>query len=233
MLFELFPGCKATVRRHGRARSVRFKVRHPGVVEVVVPPQLQLSQLPAIVARHETWLRTTLQQLESERPVQEPPESIDLPAVGERWPVEYRAGCRRALCRERAGRLYVEYAEGDDWRPPLLRWLQRRAKQLLPVLLETVSTELGLVYRQVSIRGQRTRWGSCSSNGTISLNRNLLFLEPELVDYLLVHELCHTRHLNHSTAYWTLVERYRPDYRPLDRRLRKAARELPGWLAAR
>jgi len=84
---------------------------------------------------------------------------------------------------------------------------------------------------KVQVRLQRTRWGSCSSNGTISLNASLLLLEPALVGYLMVHELSHLRCLNHSAKYWRHVERFVPDYRSLDRRLAEAWTELPLWVA--
>jgi predicted metal-dependent hydrolase len=82
------------------------------------------------------------------------------------------------------------------------------------------------------MRLQRTRWGSCSAQRTVSLNAALLLLEPELVRYLMVHELCHLRWLDHSRRYWRLVERFEPDFRALDRRLTEAWRELPAWLFA-
>jgi predicted metal-dependent hydrolase len=82
------------------------------------------------------------------------------------------------------------------------------------------------------MRLQRTRWGSCSAQRTVSLNAALLLLEPELVRYLMVHELCHLRCLDHSRRYWRLVERFEPDFRTLDRRLTDAWPLLPPWLFA-
>ena len=76
---------------------------------------------------------------------------------------------------------------------------------------------------------QRTRWGSCSAQGTISLNASLLFVEPAVTGYLLVHELSHLRHLNHSRSFWRLVERFEPDYRRLDRALSESWTRVPAW----
>jgi predicted metal-dependent hydrolase len=81
----------------------------------------------------------------------------------------------------------------------------------------------------VQVRLQRTRWGSCSSSGTVSLNAALLFLEPNVVRYLFVHELCHLVALNHSRKFWTEVARHEPDYEALDRRLTQAWHEIPLW----
>ncbi len=95
--------------------------------------------------------------------------------------------------------------------------------------LARVARELDIVPRRVQVRTQKTRWGSCSSTGTVSINACLLFLEPALVRYLMVHELCHLRHLNHSQRYWRLVERFEPDYRLLDKRLGEAWADVPFW----
>ncbi len=96
--------------------------------------------------------------------------------------------------------LLVQGSIGDAvaWPNAFKKWLTQRAKENLIPWLKRVSDETELPYSSVSIRQQQTRWGSCSSRGSISLNARLLFLPPELVTYVLVHELCHTRYLNHS-----------------------------------
>ena len=99
----------------------------------------------------------------------------------------------------------------------------------LPPWLEQTGTELGLRYHRCTIRGQKTRWGSCSSRKTISLNYKLLFLPPHLVRYLFVHELCHTRHLNHSARFWGLVQEKEPLYESLEADLTDGSRYVPLW----
>jgi hypothetical protein len=125
----------------------------------------------------------------------------------------------------------VVTAECDGQRRALLKgWLLRRAKQQLPTWLRETSRELELPFGDVAIRGQRTRWGSCSAAGNINLNYGLLFLPPDLVRYLFVHELCHTVHLNHSPRYWALVQSKEPHYKILERALKQAAHTVPAWL---
>ncbi|MCH8302959.1 MAG: M48 family metallopeptidase, partial [Proteobacteria bacterium] len=79
-------------------------------------------------------------------------------------------------------------------------------------------------------RAQRRCWGSRSCSGTISLNLCLLFLAPELLRYLLIHELCHGRHMNHSKRFWKRVACFEPEYRSRDRALTESWRQVPGWL---
>jgi predicted metal-dependent hydrolase len=113
----------------------------------------------------------------------------------------------------------------------LLRsWILREARTHLHPWLFRVAELVGEVPERVQMRLQRTRWGSCSAQRTVSLNAALLLLPPELVRYLMVHELCHLRWLDHSRRYWRLVERFEPDFRGLDRRLTEAWTELPPWL---
>jgi predicted metal-dependent hydrolase len=80
------------------------------------------------------------------------------------------------------------------------------------------------------LRRQRTRWGSCSAKGTISLNMCLMFQRPAVVRYLLVHELCHRRQLNHSPRFWSLVESFEPQWRVLDAELLRGWQNVPAWV---
>ena len=87
--------------------------------------------------------------------------------------------------------------------------------------------ELDVSWARLTVRAQRTRWGSCSSRGNISLNWRLVLLPSQLADYVLAHELAHLREMNHSPAFWGLVERVVPDYRERRRALDRLARTLP------
>lgn len=221
------------LRRHPRAKYVRLKIHPPGRVEVVVPPGFDERNLPGILDRHAAWVEERLLQLHGQ-PIKllQPPSEINLQAIDEQWRVEYqpRSGVRSG-CRESPGRRLVITADSDKQRRDLLkRWLLRKAKQQLVPWLQETSLELELPFGGVAIRGQRTRWGSCSAKGDINLNCALLFLPPDLVRYLFVHELCHTVHLNHSPRYWALVQSKEPHYKTMERGLKKAAHEVPAWL---
>lgn len=222
-----------TLRRSPRARYVRFRVHPWGAVEVVVPQRFDERRLPALIAQQEPWVERTLARLAAVRPLQpmtaEPPREIHLPAIDGYWPIEYLpdAGERHG-CRERYdGVLTVAADEG--WREALIRWLARMGREHLVAWLGRVSEETGLLFSGVSVRGQKSRWGSCSVSGHININYALLFLEPHLVRHLFVHELCHTVHHNHSAAFWALVARHTADYRRHERELKAAGSLLPLW----
>lgn len=222
------------IRRSARARYARLRIQPSGRVELVLPKGMGEEAAPGILRQHEEWVLRTLRELGKEQvpsPVQAPGH-IQLPAIGEHWQIEYlddeggRYGCRSL----QDGQLRV--SGGLLWQPALKRWIARKGKHHLIPWLSQVSQEVGLPYRGASVRGQRSRWGSCSSRQQINLNYGLLFMPPRLVRYLFIHELCHTKYLNHSARYWQLVERFEPDYRSLDRSLRRGSRYLPAWLHA-
>ncbi len=221
-----------------RARHVRLRVTPRGELVVTVPPGFDEAALAPILARRAGWLRQVRARQAEGRgdpAVHGPrPQRVELAAIDETWTVRYTASARRVLSAAPAAR-ELRIAAGADEAAvgeALRGWLQRRAKAELPPWLAAVSEETGLHYRSVGIRGQRSRWGSCSARGHISLNRNLLFLVPDAVRYLLVHELCHTRHLNHSPAFWREVARHQVDYRAQEAVLREAVGRLPLWAHA-
>ena len=222
-----------TLRRSPRAKHVRLHITPTEGLVVVVPLRFDANRVPDLLDAKRNWIDrklATLERIEVDRAL---PETIELKAVGKSWQVDYRPNLSASVsAREYGGVLILSGAVGDraNCRAALQRWLARQAKQHLVPWLETLSDTHKLRFRKVTIRGQKTRWGSCSSKGTISLNCQLLLVERELVNCVLVHELCHTRHLNHGPKFWALVEQFEPDHRELHRRLRQEWARLPGWL---
>lgn len=97
---------------------------------------------------------------------------------------------------------------------------KRKARRLVNQRVEYYADKMGVSYGRVAMRNQRTRWGSCSADGNLNFNCRLLFLPIELVDYVVVHELAHRRHMDHSPQFWQEVERWLPDYRERRERLK-------------
>jgi predicted metal-dependent hydrolase len=222
------------VRESRRARRLTVRVFHSGRVEVVVPPRTSHGAVEKFVERHRVWIERKRSEAQREAKVPEsfPPDRIDLPACGESWLVHLAGGTGRIRIRASEGLLSIsgEVTDTRYLRAALRRWLIHRAADVLGGGLAECASQNDFQYQRVVIRRQRTRWGSCSTRGTISLNCCLLFQRPEVLRYLLIHELSHTRHMNHSRRFWDCVASYCPEYEHLDRELLSGWRRVPAWV---
>jgi predicted metal-dependent hydrolase len=224
-----------TVRRSERARRIRLTVSARDGIVVVVPASSDARQVPALVRAHAAWLRKAEARLAERRahmlsatgPL---PTTVESPALGLTWAVVLAGGEGPARVRERGGALQLSGGRDDDERRVALRrWVSRVAQHwLVPWLFDLASAE-GLHVARVQVRAQRTRWGSCSRRGSISLNRDLIFLPPDLARYVLVHELVHLRVPDHSPRFWRELARLEPDALALRKALRDAWRHVPPW----
>ena len=226
-----------------RRRHVHVMVNDEGHLEVRAPWRFSLDEARAAIQEHRAWVLGALESTRSR--VRMRPQLVsgtELPLLGEPLRLRVRvdaqlslfdaadAASRRLGAVERRGRelaVEVRAAEPSAVRRLLERWFREQACERLPERLEPLSEGLGVRYSRVTVRAQRTRWGSCSSQGSISLNWRLVLLPTRLCDYVLVHELAHLEEMNHSPAFWALVARLVPDYRLRRRELEAAARALP------
>jgi predicted metal-dependent hydrolase len=228
------------VRESARARHVSLKVSYQGTLEVVVPSGFNQQEIPQILEQRRSWIVKTLRRIETQRDAlpdshtSEQPLTLELRSRQETWHLHYEVvpGSPIALTQSQPLELTLRgHTQDTPTCHDLLRnWLHRKARAELVPWLQHLSQQCDLAYSRVSVRGQSTRWGSCSSNQAISLNYKLLFLPPAVVEYVLVHELCHTVHMNHSSAFWQLVRQY---YRECDRAkadLKKAWQYIPQWI---
>lgn len=161
------------------------------------------------------------------------PGEIAFPSINRSWFIEYQETPSMSVRVQPAGdgglRVTGKVSDKRLCREALHRWLRQMGKCHLEPWLKSVSEDIRLPYHSAVVRRQRTRMGSCSSNKTISLNCKLLFLGPQLVRYLFIHELCHTVHMDHSKNFWALVKKFEPEGKQLGRRLRQEWSELPLW----
>ena len=232
----LEPGAEVIrVRESTRAKRMTIHVTPHLGVEVVVPRRTPARDVQRFVSQHLEWIEETEEELANTAPPfdRNLPLEIRLPAIDQTWRVRYRRTNDRSvrLCELPGAQLELSGAVHDEdaCRARLRQWLSETARTHLGPWLERISERTGLWYNSMQIRGQRTRWGSCSTQRTISLNYCLLFLARPLVRYLLIHELSHTRHMNHGSRFWALVESLEPQASTLDAELGDAWREVPAW----
>lgn len=215
-----------------KAKHARITIKPSRQIEVVLPLGMPKREADRLVKQQRNWIKRTLARMQQQAPVMSSalPACIELPAIGKQIQVDYVTKQKKPLIwNQEASQLLI--CSGQACVPELLRnWLKGYAKQHLPALLEKTASEMPVAYRAVSIRLQKSRWGSCSMLGNISLNAKLLLLPLEVVRYVLVHELSHLEHMNHSTDFWQYVERFEPSYRTRRHELRQLSMALPLWL---
>jgi hypothetical protein len=218
------------VRVSPRARRLTVRVHVGGHVEVVVPRGVAPGTVRAFVSRNTTWIDRKIAELGARvAPAPSVPDSVQFNATGERFLVHWHRA-ERARLRHDASTVHLQARDVPCALSLLREWLVQSAQRRLVPQIWDLSRELGFCLTGATIRRQRTRWGSCSSRGKISMNCSLLFMPPPVVRYLMVHELSHLQHLNHSSAFWSTVERHEPQYRLLDRQLTAGWRAVPDWV---
>ena len=228
------------VRESRRARHVSIKISLQGGVEIVVPPGFDRQQVGDIVRRRRAWIQKALGRLEQQQTHLDPqhfearPSQLELRSREETWNLSYQAGASHRLILNQPAPYTLALRGTIEDIPTctnlLRQWLTRKARAEFAPWLRELSFDINLPFNQVSIRGQKTRWASCSSQKNISLNYKLLFLPSHLVQYVFVHELCHTVHMDHSAAFWKLVEQKLPSYRTCRDGLKDGWQYVPRWV---
>ena len=228
-----------SVRESRRARHVRLVVSIEQGLEVVVPKGFDRRRIPHLLHEQHAWIERALRRIDVAQTRQPAPDVrpnvVELLAIGERWEVAWADGGEQpiSVCEEE-GRLRIAGSGCAPlaWRAALRRWIVDKARDHLVGQLESLAVEHGFAVQRIEVRCQRTRWGSCSMQGTVSLNAQLLFLPRELVRYVLLHELCHTAQPDHSPHFWRLLRGCEPDADALRRRLRTAWTYVPRWASS-
>jgi predicted metal-dependent hydrolase len=196
-----------TIRRSDRARRVRVSVDASGEVEVVLPRRAPERHAAEAVRQLAPWIerrRRAVARAAAE--VARAPGTV--PYLGETLTLVAEPGRTRA--RRRGDVLLVP--PGDP-REALERWYRRRAKEEIGPRLDAAVARAGTRYSGLTIRSQRTRWASCSSKGAMSFNWRLLLAPPEILDYVVEHEVCHLEVMDHSPRFWRLLAARVPDWR--------------------
>jgi predicted metal-dependent hydrolase len=225
-----------SVRKSQRARRLSIKVFPRGRVEVVVPKRTSARDVREFVESHRDWISDTRAAFAAEHPP-EPfalPTSVHLPAIERSFCVRYERedGATGVRYRVIGNTVVLSGDTGNEGQcvAALKRWLTVLGKKEYLPRLRALSAETRNPFRKMHVRGQKTCWGSHSSTGTISLNYCLMFLEPRLLRYVMIHELCHARHMNHSASFWRLVGSFEPNYRRFDKSLNACWKRIPTWV---
>ena len=206
-----------SVRRSPRARRIRVTVDPHDGIEVVLPQRAAAREAEAAVIELRPWIEKRLAEAEQVK-ARIAARGDTVPFLGQDLTLVAEPGRTRA--HRKGDALYVP-AEARKRRDAVERWYRRTARAEIAPRLDVATQAIGRPYSALTIRGQRTRWGSCSATGAMSFNWRLLLGPDDVLEYVIWHEACHLKVMDHSPRFWALLEHHLPGYKEPRRWLRR------------
>jgi len=204
-----------SIRKSNRAKYVRVRINIDGGIELVVPRFVNLSTAEKFLLKKKEFLYKYFKLVNNRQNryyyLGNEIEIISLDDVNLSVTGPILKGNKLFLYAQKA---LISFE--DEYR----RWLKERALEYIPVRAKELSEKHNLNYNRITIRDQKSRWGSCSSKNNLSFNYKLMYFNNEIIDYVIVHELCHLREMNHSKEFWKIVEGIMPDYKTYKQQLK-------------
>jgi predicted metal-dependent hydrolase len=203
-----------------KARYLRIQIKIKGEIEVILPPGFQVADAESVMQQKHSWIKKRLELIKRTE------NRFYLLGHEIKVTQNYDLFIKRHKISIKDHHLKIISPSGaiEDTVTIYNTWLRKLAKKSLVARVHTIADNLNFEIGRISIRGQKTRWGSCSKTGNLSFNYNLLKFRKEVVDYVIIHELCHLKQMNHSEKFWKLVAGFSPNYK----KLRKELRDSPG-----
>ncbi len=219
---------RAIIKTDTRSKKIRIKIGLMGDVVVSKPKYCSQSCAQDFVNLHSDWIEAQLAKIKDRRMPLQLPTKIDLKAMGQTFNIKTNISGRGVKLIN--NEIIINRFNQDDIKKDILRlqkYIKKIAEDFIPKEVKALSMLTKLQPQTICIRNQQTRWGSCSNRGCISLNQKLLLINPTLMRYVIIHELCHLQEMNHSKNFWKLVQRYQPNFKELDSKL--DFNKLPVW----
>ncbi len=204
------------LRYSKKAKYLRLQIKSGKELELIVPKGLELKEAESFLIKKTDWIKKHLKR------------TGDTGKKYLLWGKEIRISQSYQLFIKHhkiyfAGnelKIISPSGEAGDIENLYENWLKHFSKIYLPQRTAGLAEKFGFIINKVTIRSQKTRWGSASARGNLSFNYRLMMYRKEVIDYVIIHELCHLREMNHSKKFWLNVEKYCPDYKSLRRELK-------------
>ncbi len=205
-----------TIVRHPKRRRLSLQITSERELKVLAPLGVSVRKITQFVSKQEDWILQTLEKI----PVLDKPQFQNGETflyLGDRYPLVLQRGAQTELTLNK-GCLYlhcdeIAFHSIDKKADMLEKWYRLRAKDIIVDRVEIYAEQMGLRPNQIRIKGHRSRWGSCSNKGNLNFNWRLILTPIEVLDYVVVHELAHLVHMNHSASFWQLVAVHCPEYK--------------------
>jgi predicted metal-dependent hydrolase len=219
-------GLSVEVVRTKRRKTASIQIIK-GAVQAIVPEKLSDARVEALIQKRTPWIRKKLRE-QSKAIVPKPKEYVsgeNFTYLGRNYRLKVMRGNNNGV-KLKGGYFEVGVSKKGDIRDALVQWYETRALIRLTDKTKRYSNIMGISPSLISVRDYKSRWGSCSSKGDITYNWRIIMAPHHIVDYVVVHELCHLKHPNHSPTYWRFVKREIPDYDRCRQWLREHEGEL-------
>lgn len=201
-------------RHSNRAKYLSIKLDSSKNIEVVLPHGYKFERAESFLYQKSDWIKKHLKKL----------PSVSFSYFGQKVEIEqtYDLFIKKHKLKFEKNKLQIVSPQGsrDKINTLFEAWLKIKAKQYLPVRAAELAELHSFKFKSVRIKGQKTRWGSCSSKKNISFNYRLMKYRNEVIDYVIIHELCHLKEMNHSERFWKMVENICPGYKLLKKELK-------------
>lgn len=220
----------------GRARRLSLKIGEQSGLEVVVPKRYSLKQVPRFIHEKEDWIISNLNKVEEKKLMKPKFEDgitiniIEIPTtIRINLTKRKRSYIKEATALKFAadhayydGKEILIYCNGtiEEAKKLLEKHLRKEAKKHFQKRTSQIAEQMDLIFNRITIKGQKTRWGSCSRDKNLNFNWRLILTTHEIIDSIIIHELAHTKHLNHGKHFYSLVEKYCPNHKSLSKQLR-------------
>lgn len=206
-----------SVIRSSRAYKIWLRIDDEEGLTVVIPKGKSISVVPNIIRKHKDWILAALKKRDERLKNAPPPLGTSKIVVYRGRKVDLKiknVACStpKVKLQNNSINVIMPKDSGYSVKEVLSEWLKERALLFFSRRVEYFASKLRLKYGCIYVRNQKTRWGSCSSKGTLSFNWRLLFAPPEILDYVVVHEVCHLKYNDHSNRFWHLVSTLFPNY---------------------
>ncbi len=203
------------MRYSPKAKYLRLQINPSTGLEVVIPRRCKSDDAEKFIYKKKDWILKHLSNVPVREEYKFLGSRIEVKQKFDLFLEKHKVSFRNCM-------LIIESPAGSAVGVNKIynTWLKHRARIYLAERTRILAEKNSFLYRRITIRSQKTRWGSCSTSGNISLNYRLMRYRQEIIDYVIIHELCHTKQMNHSKKFWKLVEAIVPDYKILKRELK-------------
>jgi len=202
-----------THKIHPRSRSIKIRIEQNGEIVVTTPRFIPKWSINAVVKKSDPWIQRQFLKIKQQKNFGETPHTIKL--FGKKYHKKIHLQTNQPIGVKIVGdELSINPIEDSDKKisSEINRFLKSTAQRYILPRTKQLATKMKIKFNRILLKQQKTRWGSCSNQGNLNFNWRLVHCPVKIIDYVIIHELAHRKHMNHSLAFWDLVKKYDPEY---------------------